>query len=111
MAEKLKWKVGSKLTGQYRSFSHRAWPHAEVNGHSAFYIACADSYDARLVERKLHGPLTVYVAKYVNPAERKEKGHWQWLKFKRQFDSLDDAKEAAEAFWKTRGDFFKYMGN
>jgi hypothetical protein len=48
---KLKWRVGEKPTGLYRSFAERAWPSAELpNGHIAAILEASEAYALRVAE-------------------------------------------------------------
>lgn len=71
---KLKWRVGEKATGRYRSFHKRSWPTAEyANSRMAARIGQVDGngYEPRLAEQLT---LMVYVADYVDTTF-----HWRRL--------------------------------
>lgn len=63
MAIKLKWRVGEKPTGRYRSFHKRYWPQAWYGDHlvAALDEVDGDSYDYVISE---DATLMVYVFDY-----------------------------------------------
>lgn len=100
MAIKLKWKVSSVPTGRYRSFDHRAWPDATYpNGKSAASIGCTDDYTAQRAKGvDAHAELTVRIAFHHPRADRAEKGGRTWRTLKTRFETLAEAKKAAQVF-------------
>lgn len=91
---KLKWKVGDKPTGRYRSFQKRSWPTATfgTEGEMAAMIQADESYSAKIAE-------STEVRLYV--ADHREKP-WRWRKFKNSFPGVTKAKSVAEDFFRQR---------
>jgi len=94
---KLKWRVSPVPTGRYRSFEKRGWPSAEYHGTdcAAVLIRCEDEYQPRAVRDGNHGPLTLYVAHWNDPAERGDGAAFNWRKVKVQIATLGEAKALA----------------
>ena len=97
---KLKWRVSPSPTGRYRSFENRAWPMAYVNGtaddigDAVAYITCADEYRPSNVKTGKHAELTVNIADRLQGSQG-----WHWRRLKKKFSTLDEAKQAAQAFF------------
>lgn len=89
---KIKWVVGVKPTGPFRSFSKRSWPSGFIgpNHNSAFFITCEDEYVPAKVKSGQHGELKVGVAIYGVD------GRFVWRNFKKRFATLKEAKDYAQ---------------
>lgn len=90
---KLKWKVGEKPTGRYRSFQNRAWPSAEYStGDHAGHIGSVGdrSYHVSLTMTE---ELQVYVA-----CRDQDKVRFTNRRLKGTFRGLDAAKAALQSF-------------
>ena len=86
---KIKWRVGSRPTGRYRSFEMRSWPSAEYeDGRYCASILCDDEYVPKLAKSGNHKPLKLRLAKY------SESGSWTPVFSKKEFKTLKEAKEA-----------------
>jgi transcription elongation factor Elf1 len=96
-AAKIKWRVDPPPTGQWSSFSQRAWPSADyVNGDPAASIHCSEEYRPANVKSGQHPPLKVWVADWnIPPEERGKKGRWVWRAMKGEFATLKEAQAAA----------------
>ncbi|WP_414611798.1 hypothetical protein [Stenotrophomonas muris] len=92
----LKWRVQPAPTGRWKSFEKRGWPTADFAGTDicAARIDCDDSYNPRNAKEFLHSPLSVYVAKY-NHDRSNGQGAFNWVRIKRTFSSVTEAKDAA----------------
>ena len=92
---KYTWKVQPAPTGKYRSFSLRGWPHAQTEDeHNIASIECADDYVPSQVKKGNHQLLTMRIRtrSTANPET------FVWLKFNRQFATLQEAKDAFEKY-------------
>lgn len=106
---KLKWRVAPVPTGRYRSFEERAWPSAEYrNGDqdAAARITCEDEYKPQDVRDGNHRPLTVYVTRWVDPADRGDGAAFVWCKVIEKFATLADAKVGAKRILTDRPHFW-----
>jgi len=93
---KIKWKVDPVPTGRFRSFSTRAWPDAEYeNGDTAAHIICEKEYVPADVRSGNYPPLTLRVAKWYTKEERGDRAAFEWMRFKRKFTTLKEAKQFA----------------
>lgn len=106
MTHKLKWTVGEAPTGRYRSFQKRAWPIGSLDGETAVFISCEDSYTPRLARGEAeHAPLRVSVTDR-REAYKDGKGAWVVRRLKQEFKTLDEAKAAAQDFVDKFPEFF-----
>jgi len=106
---KLKWEVAPVPTGRYRSFEERGWPSASYrNGDedAAARIECADEYVPANAKSGKHLPLHLHVAHWVNPDERGEGAAFKWRKVIQIFETLPEAKAAAQSILDDRPHFW-----
>lgn len=95
----IKWKVTPVPTGRYRAFGKRDWPSAEYeNGDPAATIRCEKKYVPADARSGNHPPLTLLVAKWYRKEERGDRAAFDWLKFRKKFATLKEAKKFAEEF-------------
>lgn len=88
---KLKWKVGDKPTGRYRSFEKRSWPYAYYpDGTYAGSIDCSKSYEPRDAREGTHPELTILVADH---SDQEGGAAWVSKRLKQKFKTLDEAKQ------------------
>lgn len=93
---KLKWKVGEKPTGRYRSFAKRGWPTAEYPcGKPAAFLRCDDSYTPSNLALGNHSPITVHLCHHQHP---KRGNSWAVMRSKITFETLRDAKDYVQSF-------------
>ena len=96
---KIKWKVSPVPTGRYRSFEVRAWPTADyVGDYAATTILCEKEYVPADVKTGNHPPLTLLIAKWYTKEERGDKAAFDWVRIKRKFPTLKEAKKFAGEF-------------
>lgn len=90
---KLKWKVGDKPTGQYRSFFNRSWPDATYKGTESYagkLVSVNDtSYEPRLAETE---ELYVYLADY------SEGPAWTLRRLKKRAIGVKQGKQMLQDF-------------
>ncbi len=98
---KIVWRVSDPPTGMYRSFHHRSWPTASINGAPAFSISCEDSYYPPYVKTGKHKPLFLLVADWRQPHS------FTWKRFKKGFANLKEVKKFAEEWANKNPDTFK----
>lgn len=105
----IKWKVQPAPTGPYASFHPRGWPMGyHPNGAAAVLLTCETEYVPLLVRTGRHEPITVRVAEWHSPEERKAKGGFTWRKLKGTCATLEEAKACAQAFYDRHRDFYKH---
>lgn len=88
---KLKWRVGEKPTGRYKSFQKRSWPSAEYpDGKMAvmLYAANGEGYWPNLAETST---IEIRVADY-------QGNGFCWMILKRQVVGVKQAKLVAQEF-------------
>lgn len=96
---KLKWKVQPAPTGRYRSFDHRGWPELlSPGGHLVAMICCSDDYSAKRAKSGEHMLLSVVVYDYHDTTGAGRTA----ARFKERFKRIEDAKWAAENFFRER---------
>jgi len=106
---KLKWRVAPVPTGRYRSFEDRMWPEAMYRNEdesAAARMTCEHEYKPQDVRDGNHGPLTLYVAHWFDPAERGTRAAFEWRRVKIECATLDEAKVLAQAILDDRPHFW-----
>ncbi|MCP4377686.1 MAG: hypothetical protein GY794_16110 [bacterium] len=106
---KLKWRVAPVPTGRYRSFEERMWPEAMYRNEdesAAVRMTCEDEYKPQDVRDGNHRPLTIYVAHWVDPAERAGRAAFEWRKVIQTAATLKQAKALAQKILDDRVHFW-----
>lgn len=87
---KIKWVVGDKPTGPYRSFFYRGWPTGWVGDHLVFAILCEDSYVPANARTGKHQPLKLrQYRRSVTPEEIAKHGSRYAVVYKATFSTLE----------------------
>lgn len=93
---RIKWRVGEKPTGPYRSFFFRSWPTGWVNGHLVFAILCEESYVPARALEGAHPPLQLrQYRRSITPEEIAKHGSRYSVIYKTTFLDLEGAKSFA----------------
>ena len=103
MPRSIRWEVSPKPTGLYRSFHRRGWPigfHKETG--QRVLIRCAEEYSPKAVREGTHPPLTVCIDIW-----DKDNGGLKLVILHAKPETLKDAKDLAEKFFKQRPEFVK----
>lgn len=96
---KIKWTVHQAETGLAGISRHRAWPDAEVffpgdeEGQPIASISCDDAYYPPHVKTGNHVPLKLRITVWHSPEDWDEKGHFSWVRFRKEFATLQEAKD------------------
>lgn len=85
------------------------WPEAMYRNEdesAAVRLTCEDEYKPQDVRDGNHRPLTVYVAHWVDPAERGDGAAFNWCRVKVECATLDEAKVLAQTVLDDRPHFW-----
>jgi hypothetical protein len=101
----IKWRVSERPTGEYASFQYRAWPMAYVGDEAVVQLVSTggagrgntNGYSAYAARTGNHEPLRVMIRWPEDASNPNDT--WGWRYLKGGFDTLPEAKAAAERFW------------
>lgn len=93
---KIKWTISPAPTGKHRSFQHRSWPFATVNGEAAFSVRSIDRRDYSALAAKTPVPndiiILIAVWRNKNVSYDPEARTFDWRRLKGAWSTLAEAK-------------------
>lgn len=98
----IKWKVGDKPTGRFRTFQDRSWPMASRGDNvlAAIYPVEKESYSARVAETT---EVVIHVADH-------RQQPWVWRRLVCRHRGVTSAKAAVQSFFELSPDWWNAAG-